>query len=95
MFVLLISITAAIVIWLPRAIPRGEIAFFSASLLGFFVFFVVVLATSKTKQPGFVIFIRFANVTGWSDGTAFMIGVGSAMYAFLATDSATHMAEVR
>ena len=91
MFVLLISITAAIVIWLPRAIPRGEIA----SLLGFFVFFVVVLATSKTKQPGSVIFIRFANVTGWSDGTAFMIGVGSAMYAFLATDSATHMAEVR
>lgn len=86
--------TAVVVIYLPKAIPRGEIAFFSASLIGFFVFFITVLATSKTKQPGSVVFTQYVNATGgWSDGTAFMIGVGTCMYSFLATDAATHMAE--
>lgn len=84
----------AIVCFLPRAIPMGENVFFLASLLCFVVSFIVCLAVSKTKQPGKVVFTEFVNVTGWSDGTAFMLGVGSCMYAFLATDGATHIAEV-
>jgi len=83
----------SIVIFLPRAIPMGENVFFLASLFAFLVSFIVVLAKSDTKQPAKVVFTEYTNVTGWSDGTAFMLGVGSCMYAFLATDGATHIAE--
>ncbi|KAF8852445.1 hypothetical protein BDZ45DRAFT_749624 [Acephala macrosclerotiorum] len=94
-FVLIISLIAIIAIGLPNAMPIGEGVFFLASLMGFFVFFITVLETSKVKQPSEVVFTKFANTTGWSDGMAFMLGVGSCMYAFLATDRATHIAEAR
>ena len=63
-------------------------------LVGFFVFFISILATSKVKQPAEVVFTKFNNTTGWSDGMAFMLGVGSCMYVHLATDGATHITEV-
>jgi choline transport protein len=88
------AIATAVVILLPRAIPKGEIFFFLCNLIGFFVFFITVLGTSKHKQPASAIFSDFQNVTGWSDGTAFMLGVGTCMYAYLATDGARHIAEV-
>lgn len=94
MFVLIIALSAIIVVLLPKTIPMGENVFFLASQVGFFVFFIAVLATSKVKQSPEVVFTKFNNVTGWSDGMAFMLGVGSCMYAFLATDGATHIAEV-
>lgn len=68
--------------------------FFLASLIGFVFFFIAVLATSKTKQSARTVFVTFTNLSGWNDGTAFMLGVGSAMYSFVATDTATHLAEV-
>lgn len=93
-YVLLLAVAAAVVILLPRAIPIGEIFFFLCSLIGFCVFFITVLATNKHKQPASAIFTDFQNVTGWSDGTTFMLGVGTCMYAYLATDGATHIEEV-
>lgn len=94
MFVIIIVMSTAVVVLLPRAIPMGENVFFLASLIGFLLFFITVLATSKFKQPAKVVFTEFNNQTGWSDGMAFVLGVGSCMYAYLATDGATHIAEV-
>lgn len=95
MFVLIMLLCIAIVVGLPTLLPKGEIMFFLASLIGFLFFFISVLATSSPKQTAATVFTTFTNLSGWNDGTAFMLGVGSAMYSFVATDSATHLAEVK
>jgi len=92
---LFMIIVTAIVCLLPRILPKAETAFFLCSLAGFIIFTIAVLATSKPKQPGSVVFTDFVNQTGWSDGTAFVLGVGTCTYAFLGTDATTHIAEVR
>ncbi|RVX66394.1 hypothetical protein B0A52_09624 [Exophiala mesophila] len=92
-YVGLCFIAVAVVIYLPRQIPKAEIVFFSASILGFVVFFITVLARSDTKQSARTVFVEWNNQTGWGDGTAFLLGVGACMYTFLATDGATHVAE--
>lgn len=79
----------------PRLLPTTEKFFFWCSLLGFLVSFITMLAASGSKQSGQVVFVKYTNQTGWSDGMSFVIAVGSCMYAFLATDAATHIAEVR
>lgn len=93
--VLFSLICGAIVIFAPKAMPQFEMVFFWSTLLGFVTAFITVLAASKTKQPGHVIFADWNNQSGWGDGTAFMLGLGTCMYAFLATDAVTHIAEVR
>src|ERR1700761_1781696 len=72
-YVLLCTIAVAITILLPRQIPVFEMAFFLASIVGFVVFFVTVLATSKKKQRASTVFTDWYNQTGWGDGTAFLL----------------------
>lgn len=86
-YVVLCTIAVAVVIWLPRQIPMLEKVFFMASIVGFVVFFITVLATSKGKQSASTVFTKWDNQTGWSDGTAFLLGVGTCMYTYLAVDS--------
>ncbi|KAK5459908.1 hypothetical protein LTS15_004037 [Exophiala xenobiotica] len=76
-YVLLCTVAVAVVIWLPRQIPMLEKVFFMASIVGFVVFFITVLATSKGKQSASTVFTKWDNQTGWSDGTAFLLGVGT------------------
>lgn len=82
-----------ITIYLPKGIALMETVFFFASVGGFVVFLITVLATSKTKQSAKTVFVTWDNMTGWDDGAAFLIGTGQAMYTFLAVDSASHIAE--
>lgn len=82
-----------VTIFLSSQIPALETVFFVASVSGFVVFFVAVLAASKSKQSASTVFVDWNNQTGWDDGTAFLLGVGQAMYTYLAVDSATHIAE--
>jgi choline transport protein len=56
-------------IYLPNLISLAETVFFIASLLGFVVFFIAVLATSETKQPDKTVFVDWVNVTGRNNGT--------------------------
>ena len=65
----------------------AEVVFFLASVIGFVVFFITVLARSNQKQSGKTVFTEWNNQTGWGDGTAFLLGVGACMYTFLATVS--------
>ncbi|KIW66328.1 hypothetical protein PV04_05664 [Phialophora macrospora] len=92
-YLLLTCLAVALFVLLPTFMPKTEIVFFFATVLGFVVFFITVLATSDTKQSGRTVFTEWNNQTGWNDGIAFFLGVGSCMYIYLATDSATHIAE--
>lgn len=62
--------------------------------MGFVVFFITILVTESPKHTPHTVFADFNNESGWSDGLAFMISCGTAMYAFIGTDSAIHISEV-
>jgi choline transport protein len=86
-YVALCIIAVAIVVYLPRQIPHVEMVSFLASIIGFVVFFIAILAASKGKQRASVVFTDWSNQTGWGDGTAFLLGVGTCMYTYLAVDA--------
>ncbi|OQE44575.1 hypothetical protein PENCOP_c002G07222 [Penicillium coprophilum] len=92
-YVLLVLIATSIVCLLPSSLPRGEMVMFVSSFLGFVASFIVVLATQKRTQSAKAVFVDFNNTSGWSDGTSFVIGLGTCMYAYLAIDGACHIAE--
>jgi choline transport protein len=82
-YLLLTCFAVALFVLLPSFMPKTEIVFFFATVLGFVVFFITVLATSDTKQSGRTVFTEWNNQTGWNDGIAFFLGVGSCMYIYL------------
>lgn len=94
MYILYQALATAVVVLFPRQLPKTEIAFFLISISGCVVFFITVLSASETKQPSEVVFTEVVNVTGWNDGVSFILGVGTCMYAYIATDGASHIAEV-
>lgn len=67
-YVIFVVACTSITIFLPRSIPLAETVFFGASLLGFVVFLITVLAASETKQPARIIFADWVNLTRWNDG---------------------------
>lgn len=75
--------------WLPRL---QEVMFWS-SISAFVACLAAVLGMSKSKQSARVVFTQYQNETGWPDGLSFLIGLGTCMYMFSATDAATHIAE--
>lgn len=93
-YILFQALATAVVTLFPRQLPKTEIAFFFISVSGCIVFFITVLSASETKQPAKVVFTEVVNVTGWSDGVSFILAVGTCMYAYIATDGASHLAEV-
>lgn len=86
-------ICCAIICLLPRWIPILESMFFWCSLLGLAASVITMLATSRTKQSAEKVFTDWSNLTGWGDGTAFMLAVGQSMWGFSCTDSVTHLSE--
>lgn len=94
-YLFLVIIGVLFVCFFPKLLPVMEKVFFWCSILGFVVSFITMLALSPSKQSGQTVFVTYSNQTGWSDGMSFIIAVGSCMYAFLATDSVTHISEVR
>lgn len=79
---------------LPSHLARLEQLFFFSSISAIVVFFVTILATSENKNPPKTVFVNFDNQSGWNDGIAFLLSCGTAMYAFIGTDSVIHIAEV-
>lgn len=94
MYVAVTVSCAAITIFLPTAMPRLEKTFFFCSITGFVTFLITILATATPKHDARTIFAEYNNVSGWNDGAAFLISCGTAMYAFIGTDGAIHIAEV-
>ncbi|KAL1873124.1 hypothetical protein VTK73DRAFT_1085 [Phialemonium thermophilum] len=77
----------------PSFLAPLEQMFFFCSIIAFLVFFITILATSPTKNPPKAVFVDFNNQCGWSDGVAFLLACGTAMYTFIGTDSVVHIAE--
>ncbi|RKK21206.1 hypothetical protein BFJ66_g12495 [Fusarium oxysporum f. sp. cepae] len=62
------------------------------SLLSVIVISIVLLATSPKTDAQFV-FTNFSNTTGWSDGTAWMLGLLQSALSFIGWDAVAHMTE--
>ncbi|XHG09929.1 hypothetical protein AWENTII_012965 [Aspergillus wentii] len=61
------------------------------SFSGYLIFFVVSLAMHKQHQPSSFILQSGQGNSGWSHGTAWMLAVSNAMYAFGGTDGGTYL----
>lgn len=94
-YLLLLILACLFVCYAPKLLPTLEKLFFWCSLLAFLVSIITMLAASGPKQSAQVVFVKYNNQTGWSDGMSFILAVGACMYAFLGTDSVTHISEVR
>lgn len=93
-YLLIVLLSTMVVCFLPRVIPLIEDSILTFSLLTFSASFITVLAMQDHKQYAHTVFFAYENHTGWSDGTAFMIGAGTCMYAYITVDSITHIADV-
>ncbi|PLB46239.1 choline transporter [Aspergillus steynii IBT 23096] len=64
------------------------------SLAGYLIFFIVSLAMHQQTQPGSFVVASGQGNSGWGQGTAWMLAVSNAMYAFGGTDGAViHICE--
>lgn len=57
------------------------------------IIIIAILARAEEKQSAAFVFTGFTNLTGWSDGVAFMTGLLGVNWGFCALDAVTHMAE--
>ena len=71
---------------MPRKIGWITQAVLFLSLIGFALFLIVALAMCKRKRSGQFITQSGLGSSGWSDGTAWVLGITNAMYAFGGTD---------
>ncbi|KAF5615594.1 choline transporter [Fusarium tjaetaba] len=78
-YLLLLILAGLLVCFASRLLPSLEKFFFWCSLLAFVVMFVTMLVASGKKQSAEVVFARYSNETGWSDGMSFIIAVGSCL----------------
>ncbi|OLN90181.1 Choline transport protein 8 [Colletotrichum chlorophyti] len=62
------------------------------SLTSVVVISIVLLATSPKTDAEFV-FTNFSNTTGWSDGTAWMLGLLQSALSLIGFDAVAHMTE--
>ncbi|KAE9572125.1 Choline transport protein [Colletotrichum fructicola] len=62
------------------------------SLLSVVVISIVLLATSPKTSAEYV-FTNFSNTTGWSDGTAWMLGLLQSALSLIGFDAVAHMTE--
>jgi choline transport protein len=56
-------------------------------------FFITLFAAPSSKASAHQVFVDYYNVSGWSDGVAFFIGINVINWSFSCLDSATHLAE--
>jgi choline transport protein len=56
------------------------------SIVGFVICFITNLAMSGPKQPASWVTEAGLGTSGWGDGTAWLLGITNAMYAYGGTD---------
>lgn len=80
------TVTALPLFLAPKKISVTVQATLYASLVGFTLTFIIVLAMAKQHEPASWITRAHLGTSGWSDGTAWLLGISNAMYAFGGTD---------
>ncbi|KAL9016756.1 MAG: hypothetical protein Q9185_005930 [Variospora sp. 1 TL-2023] len=76
-----------------RMVPKITRAALFLAVSGFFVVFGLVLGLRRQTQPASFITQPGLGTSGWNAGTAWVLGVGNAMYAYGGIDAAIHIAE--
>ncbi|KAL4963739.1 amino acid transporter [Aspergillus stella-maris] len=76
-----------------RMVPWVTQGCLYVSVLGFTVSFVLVLGKHQHFQPGSYSLDASAGSSGWPHAFAWILGAVNAMYAYVGTDAATHIAE--
>ncbi|KAF2212809.1 hypothetical protein CERZMDRAFT_40548 [Cercospora zeae-maydis SCOH1-5] len=61
--------------------------------VGGFLGITIALAVKSTKRSAEFVFVDLQNASGWNQGVAWLVGITSAVYAFLGYDAAAHLAE--
>ncbi|KAL2040341.1 hypothetical protein N7G274_006784 [Stereocaulon virgatum] len=92
-YLVTIFITAGPLFLSPKSVPKITQATLFLSVSGFVIVFILLLALKKQTRPASFITESGLGTSGWSDGTAWMIGIGNALYAYGGTDGAIHIAE--
>ncbi|KAL9059283.1 MAG: hypothetical protein Q9206_001559 [Seirophora lacunosa] len=77
----------------PRMVPKITRAALFLAVTGFFVVFGLVLGLRRQTQPASFITQSGLGTSGWNAGTAWVLGVGNALYAYGGIDAAIHIAE--
>ena len=70
----------------PKKVPMTVQATLYLSLIGCVLWFIVVLAMKGEPQPASFITRSGLGTSGWSDSTAWLLGISNAMYTFGGTD---------
>jgi choline transport protein len=85
--------TTANILW-SRWIPLFNKMVFILSVLTLSATTITLFVVTKNHASGKFIFTDTTSRTGWSsDGFAFMLAVGNAVYAFLGSDCGAHLCE--
>ncbi|KAF4972505.1 hypothetical protein FSARC_929, partial [Fusarium sarcochroum] len=94
LYVALIWIATAINILMSKWIPLFNKMIFILSVLTLSATTITLFVVTRNHASAKFIFTDATNRTGWSsDGFAFMLAVGNAVYAFLGSDCGAHLCE--
>jgi choline transport protein len=93
-YVALIWIATAINIFMAKWIPLFNQLIFVLSAVTLSATTITLFVVTKNHASASFIFTDATNRSGWSsDGFAFMLAVGNAVYSFLGSDCGAHMCE--
>ncbi|KAM0543826.1 hypothetical protein ACHAPJ_012133 [Fusarium lateritium] len=74
-------------------LPRFTKGILTFTFFMLVAYFVGLFAASDERRSGKDVFTEFSNVTGWSDGVAFFIGLNGLNWGFSCLDAIVHIAE--
>ena len=92
-FVLITWLCTAFVIFCNRLIPYLQYAGMFLIVAGGLVTIIVVAAMPKQHASNTFVWKNFQNMTGWSNGVAFLTGVLNGAFTIGTPDAVTHLAE--
>ena len=92
-FVAITWLCTAFVIFCNRLLPYLQYAGLFLLIAGGLVTIIVVAAMPKQHASNAFVWERFQNMTGWSNGIAFLAGVLNGAFTIGTPDAITHMAE--
>ncbi|OJJ45168.1 hypothetical protein ASPZODRAFT_153440 [Penicilliopsis zonata CBS 506.65] len=74
-------------------LPRLSRIWLTISMATALIIFITILARTNDKRSASFVFTGFTNLTGWSDGIAFLTGLLGVNWGLSCLDAVTHMAE--
>lgn len=92
-FILLTIVCVSFSIFFNRLIPKLQDAGLFLVIVGGIITIIVVAAMPKQHASHSFVWTDFNNVTGWSNGVAFLTGVLNGAFTIGTPDAITHMAE--